>query len=77
MQNADRRFGGRLIEEAGFACMVEALLKLNAMGARFAEVGLHLRYDLKPTESKMAVSSNIRRLLALLVRWRWRGFETA
>ena len=77
LQDAARRFGGRLIEEAGFACMVEALLKLNAMGARFAEVGLHLRYDLKPTESKMAVSSNIRRLLALLVRWRWRGFETA
>ena len=75
LQDAARRFGNRLIEEAGFACMVEALLKLNAMGVSFAEVGLHLRYDLKPTESKMAVSSNIRRLLALLVRWRWRGFD--
>jgi hypothetical protein len=38
---------------------------------------LHLRYDLKPTASKMAVSSNMRRLLALLVRWRWGGFDAA
>ncbi len=75
LQYAVKRFGGRLIKESGFACMVEALLKLNAAGARFAEVGLHLRYDLKPTESKMAVGSNMRRLLALLIRWRWRGFE--
>jgi dolichol-phosphate mannosyltransferase len=77
LQDAARRFRGRLITESGFACMVEALLKLNASGVRCSEVGLHLRYDLKPTESKMAVSSNMRRLLVLLVRWRWRGFDTA
>jgi dolichol-phosphate mannosyltransferase len=77
LQNAAARFRGRLVEEAGFACMVEVLLKLNASGARCAEVPLHLRYDLKPTASKMAVSSNMRRLLALLVRWRWRGFDAA
>ncbi len=77
LQNAAARFPGRLVEETGFACMVEVLLKLNASGARCSEVPLHLRYDLKPTESKMAVSSNMRRLLALLVRWRWRGFDTA
>ncbi|HZL40859.1 MAG TPA: glycosyltransferase family 2 protein [Pseudolabrys sp.] len=74
LQTAAARFPGRLVEEAGFACMVEVLLKLNASGARCAEIPLHLRYDLKPTASKMAVSSNMRRLLALLVRWRWRGF---
>ena len=77
LQNAVSRFRGRLVEETGFACMVEVLLKLNASGARCAEVPLHLRYDLKPTASKMAVSSNMRRLLALLVRWRWRGFGAA
>jgi dolichol-phosphate mannosyltransferase len=77
LKNAAARFPGGLVEEAGFACMVEVLLKLNASGARCAEVPLHLRYDLKPTASKMAVSSNMRRLLALLVRWRWRGFGAA
>ncbi|HEY1310401.1 MAG TPA: glycosyltransferase family 2 protein [Pseudolabrys sp.] len=77
LKNAAARFPGGLVEEAGFACMVEVLLKLNASGAHCAEVPLHLRYDLKPTASKMAVSSNMRRLLALLVRWRWRGFGAA
>ena len=75
LQDATAHFGGRLVDETGFACMVEVLLKLNSAGARCAEVELHLRYDLKPTASKMAVSSNLRRLLALLVRWRWRGFD--
>jgi dolichol-phosphate mannosyltransferase len=75
LQDAAKRFRSGLVEETGFACMVEVLLKLNASGARCAEVGLHLRYDLKPTASKMAVSSNMRRLLELLVRWRWRGFD--
>jgi len=77
LKGAVTRFRGRLVEEPGFACMVEMLLKLNSLGVRFAEIGLHLRYDQKPTESKMVVSSNMRRLLALLVRWRWRGFEVA
>ncbi|MGH6663695.1 MAG: glycosyltransferase family 2 protein [Pseudolabrys sp.] len=77
LQKAAARYRGRLVEETGFACMVEVLLKLNAMAARFAEVPLHLRYDLKPTPSKMAVSSNIRRLLALLIRWRLRRSKAA
>jgi dolichol-phosphate mannosyltransferase len=77
LQNAVARYRGRLVEETGFACMVEVLLKLNATGARCAEVPLHLRYDLKPTASKMDVSSNMRRLLALLIRWRLRGFGAA
>jgi dolichol-phosphate mannosyltransferase len=71
---AVRRYGAGLITENGFACMVELLLKLNALGARFAEVPVQLRYDQKPTATKMVVGSNTRRLLALLVRWRVRGF---
>lgn len=70
-------YAGHLIRESGFACMVELLLKLNAGGARFAEIPLRLRYDQKPTESKMDVGGNIRRLLFLLIRWRLRGFEPA
>ena len=57
--------------------MVELLLKLNALGVRFAEIPLRLRYDLKPTATKMGVGSNMRRLLLLLVRWRWHGFNGA
>jgi dolichol-phosphate mannosyltransferase len=75
LKDAARRCGGMLIDESGFACMVELLLKLNALGATFAEIPLQLRYDQKPTETKMGVGSHTRRLLALLVHWRLHGFK--
>jgi dolichol-phosphate mannosyltransferase len=77
LKQAAAKYGDALIAERGFACMVELLLKLNALGVRFAEIPLRLRYDLKPTATKMGVGSNMRRLLQLLVRWRWRGFNGA
>jgi dolichol-phosphate mannosyltransferase len=73
LRRAARRYRAGLVEETGFACMTELLLKLNAVKLRFAEIPLQLRYDQKPTASKMAVSSHIGRLLGLLVRWRARG----
>jgi dolichol-phosphate mannosyltransferase len=74
LKDAARRYGGALIAESGFACMVELLLKLNTLGATFAEIPLQLRYDQKPTETKMDVGGHTGRLLALLVRWRLQGF---
>jgi dolichol-phosphate mannosyltransferase len=73
LRTAARRYRVGLVEEKGFACMTELLLKLNAAGLRFAEIPLQLRYDQKPTPSKMDVSGNIGRMLGLLVRWRLRG----
>jgi dolichol-phosphate mannosyltransferase len=75
LKRAAARYPAGLVEETGFACMAELLLKLNALGPRFREIPLRLRYDLKPTASKMGVGSNTRRLLRLLVRWRLRGFD--
>ncbi len=75
LKRASNGYGAKLIEEAGFSCMPELLLKLNALGVRFAEVPLQLRYDLKPTPSKMNVASNISRLLKLLVHSRLHGFN--
>ena len=77
LRMASARYGARLIRETGFACMVEVLLKLNALGAQFAEIPLRLRYDQKPTASKIDVSGYTRRLLLLLVQWRLRGFGDA
>ncbi|MBM3530822.1 MAG: glycosyltransferase [Alphaproteobacteria bacterium] len=74
LKRAEARFGAQLVAERGFACTVELLLKLHSLGCRFAEIPLRLRYDLKPTASKMGVGSNIARLLSRLVRWRLRGF---
>ena len=75
LKGALAHYPAGLVEESGFACMVEVLLKMNALKFRFAEIPLQLRYDQKPTESKMRVGSNISRLLALLIRWRMRGFD--
>jgi dolichol-phosphate mannosyltransferase len=75
LERASNTFRTKLIEESGFACMPELLLKLNALGFRFSEVPLQLRYDLKPTASKMSVRNDIGRLLRLLIEFRLRGFN--
>lgn len=61
---------GNLVTENGFACMLEWLVKLSAFSPRVVEVPLVLRYDRKPTPSKMPVARTILRSLALLKRLR-------
>jgi dolichol-phosphate mannosyltransferase len=75
LQRALERYGDGLVRERGFACMVELLLKLNAIGARMREVPLDLRYDLKQGASKMDVGGNTSRLLRKLVSWRLQGLQ--
>jgi dolichol-phosphate mannosyltransferase len=77
LQQATTKYGNRLITERGFACMVELLLKLGKLDATIVEIPLRLRYDLKPTSSKMEADRYICRLLYLVVAWRWRGFDTS
>jgi dolichol-phosphate mannosyltransferase len=59
-------WGNRFIEEKGFACMAEILLKFNASNALFDEVPMVLRYDFKLGESKMNVWSTVKRTLYLV-----------
>jgi dolichol-phosphate mannosyltransferase len=66
-------YGEDLITEDGFACMVELLLKLSTLGPKITEVPLVLRYDLKPSPSKMNVGNNIAKLLKLIILWKLRG----
>lgn len=75
LKRARAHYGDRLVEERGFACMVELLLKLNRLGAKMGEVPLDLRYDLKQSASKMDVGGNTTRLLRKLVAWRVHGLE--
>ena len=75
LQRARAHYRERLVEERGFACMVELLLKLNHLDAKMCEVPLDLRYDLKQSASKMDVGGNTTRLLKKLVAWRVRGLE--
>jgi dolichol-phosphate mannosyltransferase len=65
----ERGFGAysdKLIEQKGFACMAELLIKLRAIGARVSEVPLVLRYDRKPGSSKMKVAGTIASYLKLM-----------
>ena len=70
LRRAAAAWGDRLVEEAGFTCMAEVLLKLGRGGARVAEVPLILRYDLKQGASKMKVGRTIARYFALSSRLR-------
>lgn len=58
-------YSGGLIQETGFACMAEVLVKLGRIGARIGEVPMVLRYDLKAGESKLDTWKAIKRYLYL------------
>ena len=58
------------INEEGFQCMVDILLKLRRMNLKFGEVPLILRYDRKKGKSKMKVFRTILRTLGLIARRR-------
>ena len=72
LEKAVQLWGQRLIEQCGFAPMVELLLKLGRMAG---EIPLQLHYDQKRSLSKMPVSDNATRLLKLMWRWRKQGLE--
>ena len=72
LRKAAEAWGDRLIEEAGFTCMAELLLKLGRGGARVAESPLVLRYDRKVGASKMKMTRTIARYFALARRIRAR-----
>jgi dolichol-phosphate mannosyltransferase len=66
LSKASLRYGDRLIEEIGFTCMAELVLKLRPLIRRAAEVPLVLRYDLKRGKSKMKVLRTILRYIQLV-----------
>jgi dolichol-phosphate mannosyltransferase len=61
-------FGDGFVCENGFACMLEILLNLRAIGARASEVPLRLRYDLKAGVSKIRITRTIWRYAVTIAR---------
>lgn len=59
-----------LVSETGFAASAELVVKAGAFHPRVMEVPLDLRYDQKPTASKMRVGTTIVRNLAVVIRLR-------
>jgi dolichol-phosphate mannosyltransferase len=68
LARATAHWGERLIEERGFACMVELLLKLRHCRPVVAEVPLTLRYDRKHGPSKIRIARTVGQYVKLLVR---------
>lgn len=60
-------YGSRFIEEEGFVCVVEMLLKFGMMKARIAEVPLRLDGSKRRGASKMNVTRTIRGYLRLFM----------
>ena len=59
VRKAFDRYDGRLIEEEGFACMVEILVKMSKLDIRIAEVPMVLRCNLRQGHSKMKKGQTI------------------
>ena len=55
LRQAYARYGEDFVNEGGFQCMVDVLLKLRRLSLRFGEVPMTLRYDLKLGKSKMRI----------------------
>lgn len=70
LQRAVARYRREFINQEGFQCMVDILLKLRRMNLRFGEVPIVLRYDQKEGSSKMKILPTIVRTLVLLARRR-------
>jgi dolichol-phosphate mannosyltransferase len=68
LRRAAGHYGERLVEEQGFACMVELLLKLRHCHPEVVEVPLVLRYDRKQGASKLRLKRTIGQYLKLLAR---------
>jgi len=67
---AKERYGDRFIEEKGFSCTAETLLKLAKLNPIVHEVPMILRYDRKAGPSTMPVMKTIKLTLGLLRKYR-------
>ena len=73
LQDARKRLGGNLIEEPGFVCMVELLIKLHRLGYRIAEVPMLLDSNIRVGDSSMKLirtSMSYGRVVSRFARWK-------
>jgi len=73
LQKALKAYGNNFIQlkGLGFACTLEKLVKLNLLGAKFAEVPFKLHYDRKLSDSKMVSSITTFGYFALVIMCYW------
>jgi dolichol-phosphate mannosyltransferase len=68
LRAANAVYGGKLIEEEGFVCMVEVLVKLSRLPLRIVEVPMVLKTDARQGNSKMKVVRTIQGYLRFIAR---------
>jgi dolichol-phosphate mannosyltransferase len=66
LQQAYGAYGDTFVDQDGFQCMVDVLLKLRRLPLIFGEVPMILRYDLKRGSSKMRLTRTALKTLRLL-----------
>jgi dolichol-phosphate mannosyltransferase len=70
LRMAKEKYGANMIQEKGFSCTAEILLKLSKFNPIIHELPMILRYDRKIGASKMQVSKTISATLALIRKYR-------
>ena len=68
LKTAMDEYGDRFVDQDGFQCLVDILLKLRRRKLLFGETPLILRYDQNGGMSKMNVSRTIKNTLILIVK---------
>ena len=68
LKKASIHYGETLINEQGFACMVELLLKLRHWSPSIIEIPFKLRYDRKLGASKLKLTKTLMQYLKLAIR---------
>jgi dolichol-phosphate mannosyltransferase len=68
LKEAYKIYGEKLIEQVGFACMAELLIKLSKIGVLVTELPLILRYDHKIGQSKMQIFKTAANTLGILFK---------
>ncbi|MFQ5736326.1 MAG: glycosyltransferase [Thermodesulfobacteriota bacterium] len=68
IKDAIARYGESFLDQDGFQCMVDILLKLRKMDFIFGEVPIILRYDFKEGASKMNLFLTSRKTIQLIFK---------
>jgi dolichol-phosphate mannosyltransferase len=69
------RFGDRMVEQSGFACMLELIAKLRTVGARVLEIPYTLRYDQKQGASKLRIFRTLRQYATVVSQFAFKPVE--
>jgi dolichol-phosphate mannosyltransferase len=69
------RYGENMVEQQGFACMLELIAKLRTIGARVLEIPYTLRYDQKQGASKLRLFRTLKQYGTVIRQFAFKPVE--